>query len=136
MTTNTRLMAADRTLTALLETARERSTDPGHHHFRSPFIRQSNDPQAQECVERIETRPPYLPLGGRSSAYAAATSAIASQIYAEQFLGLSAHPAEGWSVTCLLDMGKVLHPARGSPGELCRTCISLKEGSRPLERPP
>ena len=49
MATDTRLTAADRMLTALLETARERSTDPGHHHIRAPFTCQPSDPLAHEC---------------------------------------------------------------------------------------
>ena len=49
MATNTKLTATDQTLTALLESARERASDPGHHHIRAPFSCPPSDPLAHQC---------------------------------------------------------------------------------------
>ncbi len=49
MATIARTSAADEALTALLEAARVRAADPGHHHIRAPFRCAPTDPLASEC---------------------------------------------------------------------------------------
>lgn len=49
MATTTRTSAAEEALAALLDAARERASDPGHHHIRAPFTCPPNDPLASQC---------------------------------------------------------------------------------------
>jgi hypothetical protein len=49
MANTTRTTAADEALTALLEAARERASEAGHHHKRAPFTCPPTDPSAHQC---------------------------------------------------------------------------------------
>ena len=49
MATTSRSSAAEKALSALLESARERTSDTGHHHIRAPFSCPPTDPLASEC---------------------------------------------------------------------------------------
>lgn len=50
MAITTRTTAADEVLAALLEAARERASEAGHHHIRSPFTCPPTDPLAYQCL--------------------------------------------------------------------------------------
>ncbi len=49
MATSTRTSTAEEALTALLDAARERAADPGHHHIRAPFKCPPTDPLVSQC---------------------------------------------------------------------------------------
>lgn len=50
MATTLRTSTAEEALTVLLEAARERATDTGHHHIRAPFTCPPTDPLAHQCL--------------------------------------------------------------------------------------